>query len=81
MGDENVTLALTAVTIDGAKSAKTWSIRTPARWYLYGTLLEGLAQGLRNVAVELREFIQPEHPLVCPRHVAAHRHPPEMRNY
>ena len=38
------------------------------------TLLERLAQDLQDMAVELWQFIQEEHPLMGQRHVARHRH-------
>jgi hypothetical protein len=38
------------------------------------TLLEGLAQDLQDVAAELRQFIQKEHPVVRQRPLAGHRH-------
>jgi hypothetical protein len=39
-------------------------------------ILERLAQDLQDVAAALREFIQKEHAVVRPRHVAGHRHLP-----
>jgi hypothetical protein len=48
--------------------------RTPARLYVYDPIFEGLAQDLQDVAAELRPFIQKEHPMVRPRHLARHGH-------
>jgi hypothetical protein len=56
-----------------AKSAKLLRFRTPAGLYLYDTLLEGLPQDLQDVAAELRQFIQEEHPVVRERDLARHR--------
>jgi hypothetical protein len=44
------------------------------RLYLCETLLEGLAQDLQDVAAELRQLIEKEHPMVRQRHLAGHRH-------
>ena len=57
-----------------AKVAKTLRSKTPAILYSCETLLQGLAQHLEHVATELRPFIQQEHPMVRPRHLARHRH-------
>jgi hypothetical protein len=38
--------------------------------YSYDTLLEGLAQHLQDVATELREFIQQQHPVVRQGHLS-----------
>jgi hypothetical protein len=48
--------------------------RTPARLYVYGTILERLAQDLKDMAAELGPFIQEEHAIVGQRHLARHRH-------
>ena len=57
-----------------AKAAKTLTLRTPAKLYIYETLLEGLAQYLQHVTAELGQFIQKEHAVVGQRHLARHRH-------
>ena len=59
-----------------ANSAKSLKSMAPVRVYLYDTLLEGLAQDLQDVAAELRQFIQKEHPMVGQRHFARHRRVP-----
>jgi hypothetical protein len=48
--------------------------RTPAKLYVYETLLERLAQDLQDMAAELGQFIQEEHAIVGQRHFARHRH-------
>jgi hypothetical protein len=40
-----------------AKAAKTLKLRTPAKLYVYETLLERLAQDLENMAAELGPLI------------------------
>ncbi len=45
---------------------------TPARLYLYDTLLQRLAQDLQDMAAELGELIQEEHAIVGQRHFARH---------
>jgi hypothetical protein len=57
-----------------ANSTKVLSSRTTARLYVCDTILEGLAQDLQDVAAALRQFIQKEHPVVRPRHLAGQRH-------
>jgi hypothetical protein len=52
---------------------KSERLRTLWRWYLYETLLEGLAQDLQDMAAELRQFIQNEDAVVRQRHFAGHR--------
>ena len=47
-----------------ANSAKVLIFRTPAKLYIYETLLERLAQDLENMAAELGQFIQEEHAVV-----------------
>jgi hypothetical protein len=42
---------------------------TLARLYLYDTLLERLAQDLKDMAAELGQFIQEEHAIVGHLHV------------
>jgi hypothetical protein len=63
---------LTAIT-RRANSAKVWRSSTPARLYVYDTLLEGLPQDLQDVAAELGQFIQEEHAVVRQRHLARPR--------
>ena len=47
---------------------------TPAKLYIYETLLEALAQDLQDVAAARRQFIQKEYPMMLQRHVARQRH-------
>jgi hypothetical protein len=49
---------------------------TCGRLYACDTLLERLPQDLEDMASALGPFIQEEHPMVRPRHVARHRHLP-----
>lgn len=56
-----------------AKVAKTLKSRTPAKLYVYETLLPRLPQDLEDMASKLRELIQEEHTMVRPRHLARHR--------
>jgi hypothetical protein len=42
-------------------------------WYLCDTLLERLAQDLKDMAAALGPFIQAAHAVVGPRHLARHR--------
>jgi hypothetical protein len=48
--------------------------RTCGRLYVENTLLEWLAQDLKDMAAELGPFIQEEHAMVGQRHVTRHRH-------
>ena len=57
-----------------AKVAKALRFRTPAKLYVYDTLLQRLPQDLQDMAAELGEFIQEEHAMVGQRHLAGHRH-------
>jgi hypothetical protein len=57
-----------------AKVAKTLKLRTPAKLYIYETLLERLPQDLEDMAAELGQFIQAEHAVMGQRHLARHRH-------
>jgi hypothetical protein len=57
-----------------AKSATALGFSTPARLYVSDAVLERLPQDLENMAAELGQFIQEEHPLVGQRHVPRHRH-------
>ena len=57
-----------------AKVAKTLKLRTPAKLYIYESLLERLAQDLEDMAAELGPCIQEEHAMVGQRHVTRHRH-------
>jgi hypothetical protein len=56
-----------------ANSAKIWRSRTPARLYLYDTILQRLAQGFEDMAAELRQFIQDEHPVLREGHLTRYR--------
>ena len=47
---------------------------TPAKLYVYETLLEQLPQYLQDMAAALGEFIQKEHAMVGQRHLARHGH-------
>jgi hypothetical protein len=53
-----------AAIIRRANSAKVLKSMTPAKLYVYDTLLKRLAQDLEDMAAELREFIQAEHTVV-----------------
>jgi hypothetical protein len=57
-----------------AKAAKELRSRTPAKLYIYETLLKRLAQDLKDMAAELGQFIQKEHAVMGQRHVARQRH-------
>jgi hypothetical protein len=48
--------------------------RTPARLYVYDTLLERLAQGFEDMAAEFGPCIQEAHAVVRERHLARPRH-------
>jgi hypothetical protein len=56
------------------KATKPLRSRRRGRWYFCATPLDGLAQDLQDVASELREFIENEHPMVRQRHFARQRH-------
>jgi hypothetical protein len=47
-----------------AKAAKALRSSTPAKLYVYKTLLERLAQDLQDMAAACRPFIQEAHPVV-----------------
>ena len=53
-----------AVSSRSAKSARSLTLRTLWRLYVYETLLQGLAQDLQDVAAELRPCIQKENTVV-----------------
>jgi hypothetical protein len=57
-----------------ANSAKELRSRTPARLYVYETILERLPQDLQDMAAELGPCIQEEHTMVGQRHLARHGH-------
>jgi hypothetical protein len=57
-----------------ANSAKVLGFRTPAKLYVYETILERLAQDLQDMAAELGPCIQEEHAIVGQRHFTRHRH-------
>jgi hypothetical protein len=54
----------TEVVSRAAKIAKTLKSRTPAKLYVYETLLQRLPQHFQDMAAELGEFIQKEHTIV-----------------
>jgi hypothetical protein len=72
-GYRMLTASLTAMTRRD-NSAKELRSRTPAKLYVYDTLLERLAQDLEDMAAEFGPFIQERHAIVGQRHVARHRH-------
>jgi hypothetical protein len=47
-----------------SKDAKSLKFRTCGRLYPEDTILEWLSQDLQDMAAELRQFIQEEHPVV-----------------
>ena len=57
-----------------ANSANVWRLRKCGRLSVENTLLEWLAQDLKDMAAELGPCIQEEHAMVGQRHVARHRH-------
>src|SRR4029450_9582734 len=57
-----------------AKVAKTLKLRTPAKLYIYETLLERLAQDLKHMTAKLGQFIQAQNAVMGQRHFARHRH-------
>ncbi len=57
-----------------AKVARRLRSRTPAKLYVYETLLEWLAQDLKDMAAALGQFIQEAHAMVGQRHFTRHRH-------
>jgi hypothetical protein len=57
-----------------ASAVRAARSRTCGRLYSCYTLLERLAQDLKDLAVELGQFIQEEHAIVGQRHLAWHRH-------
>jgi hypothetical protein len=57
-----------------AKVARRLRSSTPAKLYVYETILERLAQPLQDVAAAGQPFTQEENPVVRQRHVARHRH-------
>jgi hypothetical protein len=59
-----------------ASPASTLRSRTPARLYLYDTILEWLSQDLQDMAAALGKFIQEEYAMVGQRDLARHRHVP-----
>src|SRR5262245_52000177 len=56
-----------------AHSTRVLRSRTCGRLYAYDALLERLAQDLQDVATELRQLIEKEHPVIRERHVARQR--------
>ena len=56
-----------------AKAATVMRFSTPARLYLYDTLLEWLPPALQDVAAARRPCIQAAHPVVREGHLARHR--------
>jgi hypothetical protein len=65
---------LTEVLSHVANITKLLRFMTPATLYPGDTLLKRLAQDLQDVAAELRQLIQKEHPMVRQRDLARHRH-------
>jgi hypothetical protein len=57
-----------------AKALRRLRFKTPAKVYSCETLLEWLAQHLKDMAAELGPFIQEEHAIVGQRHFTRHRH-------
>jgi hypothetical protein len=58
---------------------------TCGRLYVYDTLLEGLAQDLKDMAAELRQLIQKQHAMMGQGYLARQRHlpptdQPDIRN-
>jgi hypothetical protein len=53
-----------------ADATKELRFRTPAKLYIYETLLERLAQDLEHMTAKLGPFIQEEDAVVGQRHVA-----------
>src|SRR6266511_1288353 len=68
-----LTESLTAIT-RRANSSKVLRFSTPPKLYSYETLLEWVAQDLKDMAAELGPCIQEAHAMVGQRHVARHRH-------
>jgi hypothetical protein len=65
-----------------AKTDRATRSGTRGRWYSCNTIFQRLAQHLQDVATARRQFIQQEHAVVGPRHVAGHRHlPPADQPY
>jgi hypothetical protein len=86
MGDRSVVMTATVVmgsyrplpepptfVSRAAEVAKTLKLRTPAKLYIYETLLERLAQDLQDMAAALGPCIQAAHAVVGQRHVARQR--------
>jgi hypothetical protein len=67
-----LTESLTAIN-RRANSVNVLRFITSAKLYSYETLLEWLAQDLKDMAAELGELIQEEHAVVGQRHLAGHR--------
>jgi hypothetical protein len=65
-----------AVVSRAAKVATTLQSRSPAKLYVYETLLKRLAQDPEHMEAELWQLIQEEHAIVGQRHLARHRHLP-----
>jgi hypothetical protein len=65
-----------AVVSRAAKVATTLQSRSPAKLYVYETLLKRLAQDPEHMEAELWQLIQEEHAMVGQRHLARHRHLP-----
>jgi hypothetical protein len=57
-----------------ANTVRTLRFSTPARLYVYDTLLQRLASHLQDMTAELGQFIEKEHAVVRERHLARHRH-------
>jgi hypothetical protein len=73
-GYYRVSSKLVGVVIQMASAARRVRSMTRGRLYSCDALLERLAQDLEDLAAELGQFIQEEHPVVGPRHLARQRH-------
>jgi hypothetical protein len=58
-----------------ANSAKVLRSRTPAKLYVYDTLLQRLARDLQHMTPELGKLIQTEYAVMCQRYVPRHLAP------
>jgi hypothetical protein len=63
-----------------AKATKALRFMTPARLYVYDTLLERVPQDLEDMAAALGPCIQAAHALVRSRHLAAANQAPQARS-
>jgi hypothetical protein len=68
-----------------ANAANAFRLRAPARWFCGDSIFERLPQHFQDMTPGRREFVQEEHAMVRPRHLAWHRDltatdPPHSRN-